>query len=65
MLEGDLLLKSGASEEDPLLKKSVSEGDSFLKKRAPIELIVSPTIRSATTAGVDLTFTTYKRVYGS
>jgi len=60
--EGDLLLKGGASEEGPFLKTSVSEGESFLKKSAPIELIVSPTIRSPTAAGIDLTFTPYKRV---
>jgi len=29
----------------------VSEVDPLLKKRAPIELIVNPTIRSATAAG--------------
>ena len=39
----------------------VSEVDPLLKKRAPIELIVNPTIRSATPAGIDLTFTPYKR----
>jgi len=64
-LEGDLLVKSGASEEGSLLKKSVSEGDPLLKKSAPIELIVNPTIRSATAAGIDLTFTPYKRLYRS
>jgi hypothetical protein len=53
-MEGDPLLKSGASEEDSLLKKS-----------APIELIVNPTISSATAAGIDLTFTPYKRLYRS
>jgi hypothetical protein len=55
-LEGDPLLKRGASEEDSLLKMSVSGGDPLLKKSAPIELIVNPTIRSATAAGIDLTF---------
>jgi hypothetical protein len=31
------------------------EGDPLLKKSAPIELIVNPTIRSATAPGTDLT----------
>jgi hypothetical protein len=64
-LEGDPLLRRGVLEGDSLVKKSVSEGDPLFKKSAPIELIVNPTIRSATAAGIDLTFTPYKRVYGS
>jgi hypothetical protein len=52
------------SEGDPLFKKSGSEGDPLLKKSAAIELIVSPTMRSATAAGIDRTFTSYKRVTG-
>jgi hypothetical protein len=46
-------------EGDPFFKKSVLEGDPLLKKSAPIELIVNPTIRSATAPGTDLTFTPY------
>jgi hypothetical protein len=44
-------------EGDQLFKKSALEGDPLFKKSAPIELIVNPTIRSATAAGIDLTFT--------
>jgi hypothetical protein len=51
-------------EGDPLFRKSASEGDPLLKKSAAIELIVSPTMRSATAAGIDRTFTSYKRVTG-
>jgi hypothetical protein len=58
------LLKGGALEGGSLLKRRVSEVDPLLKKRAPIELIVNPTIRNATAAGIDLTFTLYKRFYG-
>jgi hypothetical protein len=63
-LEGVPLFKRSALEGDPFSKKSASEGDPLLKKSAPVELIVNPTIRSATAAGIDLTFTPYKRVYG-
>jgi hypothetical protein len=58
------LLKGGTFEGSSLLKVRVSEVDPLLKKRAPIELIVNPTIRSVTAAGIDLTCTPYKRFYG-
>jgi hypothetical protein len=56
ILEGVPLFKRSALEGDPFSKKSASEGDPLLKKSAPVELIVNPTIRSATAAGIDLTF---------
>jgi hypothetical protein len=52
-------------EGDPLFRKSGSEGDPRLKKSAPIELVVNPTIRSATAAGIDLTLTSLQRAYES
>src|SRR5262249_22228387 len=57
ILEEGPLLKGGALEGGSLLKMRVSDVDPLLKKRAPVALIVNPTIRSATLAGIDLTFT--------
>jgi hypothetical protein len=62
-LEGDPLLRRGALEGDSPVKKSVSEADPLFKKSAPIELIVNPTIRSATAAGIDLTFTPLQNAF--
>jgi hypothetical protein len=55
------LLRWGTLEGSSLSKMRVSEVDPLLKKRAPIELIVNPTISSATVEGIDLTFTPNKR----
>jgi hypothetical protein len=61
MLGEDPLVRSGTLEGSSLSKMRVSEVDPLLKKRAPIELIVNTTIRSATPEGIDLTFTPKKR----
>jgi hypothetical protein len=44
---------------------AILEGDSLFKESAAIELIVNPTISSATAVGIDLTFTPYMEFTGA